>query len=147
MYFCIILAITLLIDQLTKWLVRANMMLGESIPVINNVFHLTYIENPGAAFGMFANKTYFFVFFTIIVIGMMLYLYIKQPNKRSMLSCSLALVVSGAIGNLIDRVAKGTVTDMFDFHIWPVFNIADMAVVIGLLYLAYRLIFHGEEFF
>lgn len=147
MYFCIILAITLLIDQLTKWLVRANMMLGESIPVINNVFHLTYIENPGAAFGMFANKTYFFVFFTIIVIGMMLYLYIKQPNKRSMLSCSLALVVSGAIGNLIDRVAKGTVTDMFDFRIWPVFNIADMAVVIGLLYLAYRLIFHGEEFF
>lgn len=58
----------------------------------------------------------------------------------------MALVIGGALGNLIDRILKQTVTDMFDFRIWPVFNVADMAIVIGLMYLAYRLIFRGEEF-
>lgn len=147
MSFIIIIAITLALDQLVKWWVRSEMMLGESIPILQNVFHLTYIENPGAAFGMFKDKTLFFVIFTLIIIGVMVYLYLHQANRKTLFSYSLALVIGGALGNLVDRMVKGTVTDMFDFRIWPVFNIADMAVVIGLIYLAYCLIFRGEDYF
>lgn len=142
-----IIVVTLILDQLVKWLVRSQMVLGESIPLLQNVFHLTYIENPGAAFGLFKDKTIFFVIFTLIIIGIMVYLYLHQTNRKTLFAYSLALVIGGAAGNLIDRVVKGTVTDMFDFRIWPVFNIADMAVVIGLMYLAYCLIFHGEDYF
>ena len=145
--FIIIIAITLALDQLVKWWVRSEMMLGESIPILQNVFHLTYIENPGAAFGMFKDKTLFFVIFTLIIIGVMVYLYLHQANRKTLFSYSLALVIGGALGNLVDRMVKGTVTDMFDFRIWPVLNIADMAVVIGLIYLAYCLIFRGEDYF
>ncbi len=145
--FMSIIVVTLILDQLVKWLVRSQMVLGESIPLLQNVFHLTYIENPGAAFGLFKDKTIFFVIFTLIIIGIMVYLYLHQTNRKTLFAYSLALVIGGAAGNLIDRVVKGTVTDMFDFRIWPVFNIADMAVVIGLMYLAYCLIFHGEDYF
>lgn len=145
--FIIIIAVTLALDQLVKWWVRAEMFLGESIPVVHNIFHLTYIENPGAAFGMFKDKTIFFVIFTLIIIGVMVYLYWHQTERKTLFCYSLALVIGGALGNLIDRMVKGTVTDMFDFRIWPVFNIADMAVVIGLIYLAYCLIFRGEDYF
>lgn len=146
MYFYLVAIGVLLLDQIVKFAVRSNMTLGESIPIIEHVFHFTYIENPGAAFGMMANKTGFFVVLTVMIICVMFYLYHKQENKRTMLSLALGLVVSGAVGNLIDRVTKGTVTDVFDCRIWPIFNIADMAIVLGLGYLAYRLIFHGEEF-
>ena len=142
-----IIVVTLVLDQLVKWLVRSQMILGESIPLVQNVFHLTYIENPGAAFGLFKDKTVFFVIFTLVIIGVMVYLYLHQTNRKTWFAYSLALVIGGAAGNLIDRMVKGTVTDMFDFRIWPVFNIADMAVVIGLIYLAYCLIFHGEDYF
>lgn len=144
-FFLIIISV-LLVDQVSKYLIRANMDLGDSIPLIDNFFHLTYIENPGAAFGMLANKTVLFVILTLVIVGVMLYVALKMTNKKSWSFYAFALVIGGAIGNLLDRIAKQTVTDMFDFRIWPVFNVADMALVIGLLYIAYRLIFHGEDF-
>lgn len=143
--FFLVIILSLLADQGVKYLVRSLMTLGESVPVIEGIFHITYIENPGAAFGMLANKTIFFVIFTVIIIGIMVYLFLKQQNKKSLYSISIAFVISGALGNLIDRLFKGTVTDMFDFRIWPVFNIADMLIVVGLGYIAYRLIIRGEE--
>ena len=144
-FFLIILSV-LVVDQGSKYLVRWQMDLGESIPLIENLFHLTYIENPGAAFGMLANKTVLFVILTVVIVGVMAYIALKMANKKSWSFYALALVIGGALGNLIDRVAKQTVTDMFDFRIWPIFNVADMALVIGLLYIAYRLVFHGEDF-
>jgi len=144
--FWIIVLTILTIDQASKYFVRANMALGESVPVVENFFHFTYVENPGAAFGLLANKTVFFVILTVAIVGIILYIAAKMPNKRSLSHYALALAVGGALGNFIDRVYKGTVTDMFDFRIWPVFNIADIALVVGLFYIAYRLIFHGEEF-
>lgn len=144
--FCLIIISVLLVDQVSKYLVRLNMDLGESIPVIEELFHLTYIENPGAAFGMLANKTALFVILTLVIVGVMVYLALKMANKKSWSFYTFALVIGGALGNLVDRVYKGTVTDMFDFRIWPIFNVADMALVVGLLYIAYRLIFHGEDF-
>src|SRR5690554_3301778 len=122
------------------------MTLYESIPLIPNAFHLTYIENPGAAFGLLANQRIFFVIITTVILGVILYFYYNLKGKHFLLRISLGMVVGGAIGNLIDRIRLGAVTDFFDFRIWPVFNIADSAIALGMIYIAYQLLFHGEEF-
>lgn len=145
MLFWITATIILLIDQGTKYIVKSTMSLYESIPVIPNIFHLTYIENPGAAFGLFANQRVFFVIITLIILVSIIYFYYKLKGNHLLLRIALGMVVGGAIGNLIDRLKMGVVTDFFDFRIWPVFNIADTAIVLGMIYIAYQLLFHGEE--
>ena len=114
MYFYIPILVFLLIDQFVKYLVRSNMVQGQSIPILQNIFHLTYIENPGAAFGILANHRLLFLLLTAVITGIMFYLYLQLNNKKSPTAFSLALVISGALGNFIDRFFRGTVTDMFD---------------------------------
>ncbi|MDK2823937.1 MAG: signal peptidase [Clostridia bacterium] len=145
MLFWLTALIILIIDQGSKYLVKATMVLYESIPVIPNIFHLTYIENPGAAFGLLANQRIFFIVITIIILIAVIYFYRQLKPGQILLKIALGMVVGGAIGNLIDRLRIGTVTDFFDFRIWPVFNIADSAIVIGMIYISYQLLFHGEE--
>lgn len=145
MYFWITAVITVLFDQGTKYFIKNNMALYESIPIIPNIFHITYIENPGAAFGLLANQRVFFIIITIIILCGVVYFYTKLKEKKIFLTIALGMVVGGAIGNLIDRLRMGTVTDFFDFRIWPVFNIADSAIVIGMIYISYQLLVHGEE--
>lgn len=139
MYFYIPILVFLLIDQFVKYLVRSNMVQGQSIPILQNIFHLTYIENPGAAFGILANHRLLFLLLTAVITGIMFYLYLQLNNKKSPTAFSLALVISGALGNFIDRFFRGTVTDMFDFQIWPIFNIADICICLGLAGLCYLL--------
>ena len=145
MYFYIPILVFLLIDQFVKYLVRSNMVQGQSIPILQNIFHLTYIENPGAAFGILANHRLLFLLLTAVITGIMFYLYLQLNNKKSPTAFSLALVISGAMGNFIDRFFRGTVTDMFDFQIWPIFNIADICICLGLAGLCYLLLIKGEE--
>lgn len=145
MYFYLLIAGLLFTDQLSKILVRSNMALGESIPLIPDIFHLTYIENPGAAFGILANKRIFFILATLCIVAVLLYLYHRLHHKKSLTAFSLALVISGALGNFWDRLTKGSVTDMFDFRFWPIFNVADICICVGLALLFYLLIFKGEE--
>ncbi|MBR4944600.1 MAG: signal peptidase II [Peptococcaceae bacterium] len=145
MYFFVPLIAGLILDQALKSWIRTNMTIGQSIPVIQNIFHITYIENPGAAFGILANQRILFLILTALITGIMVYLYLNLRNKKSVAALSLGLVISGAIGNFIDRFIQGTVTDMFDFRIWPVFNIADICICIGIALLCYILIFKGEE--
>ena len=145
MYFYLPIVLFLLLDQLVKYLVRASMTLGQSIPVVPGLFHLTYIENPGAAFGILSNQRILFLLMTAVIVGILFYLYLHLRNPRSLTAFSLGLVISGALGNFIDRFFRGTVTDLFDFRIWPVFNIADICICIGLALLCYLLIIKGEE--
>lgn len=145
MYFYVPMLVFLVLDQLLKYWIRSNMTIGQSIPVISGIFHITYIENPGAAFGILANHRILFLLLTIAITGIMVYLYLSLRNKKSMAALSLGLVISGAAGNFIDRFLRGTVTDMFDFQIWPIFNIADICICIGIAILCYVLIFKGEE--
>lgn len=145
MYFYIPLIFFLAVDQFIKFLVRTNMTEGQSIPIISGIFHFTYIENPGAAFGILANQRLLFLILTAVITGVMFYLYLHLRNKKSITAISLALVISGALGNFIDRFFRGTVTDLFDFQIWPIFNIADICICVGLALLCYILIFKGEE--
>ncbi len=145
MYFLIPFFVFLAADQVVKLIVRANMVEGQSIPVIETIFHITYIENPGAAFGILANQRMLFLVMTAFIVGIMLYLYFSLGNKKSLTAVSLGIVVSGAVGNFIDRFIQGTVTDFLDFRIWPIFNIADICICVGLALICYLVIIKGED--
>lgn len=120
-----------ILDQFSKYIVVENMALGESIPIIEEVFHLTYILNPGAAFGMFAHNRLFFIAIAIVVIGIIIWARKEILASPWEVKAGCGLFLGGAIGNLIDRARQGLVIDFFDFRIWPVFNIADIAICIG----------------
>lgn len=128
--FVLPLAVVIL-DQYSKYIVVENMALGESIPIIEEVFHLTYILNPGAAFGMFAHNRLFFIAIAVIVIGIIIWARREILASPWEVKAGCGLFLGGAIGNLIDRARQGLVIDFFDFRIWPVFNIADIAICIG----------------
>ena len=145
MYFLIPFLGLLIADQAVKHLVRTPMVQGQSIPIIENIFHITYIENPGAAFGILANQRMLFLILTAVIVGVMIYLFCSLSNKKSLTAISLGIVVSGAIGNFIDRFMQGTVTDFLDFRIWPIFNIADIAICVGLALICYFIIIKGED--
>lgn len=141
-----ILALLVLgLDQWSKILVRSSMSLGESIPIINNIFHLTYIENEGVAFGLFSGHTTIFVLVSAVILaGLLIFVY-KEYSQAWTLHYGTALVVSGAVGNIIDRAMKASVTDMFDCRIWPIFNVADIAVCVGFVLLVLYLLFSSED--
>ncbi|MBQ5348742.1 MAG: signal peptidase II, partial [Phascolarctobacterium sp.] len=130
----------IIFDQLTKYYVVSNFYLGESVPVIENIFHWTYILNPGAAFGMFEGSRWFFV---VIAIGVLVGIwYMKDEINEGgwMMQYGAALFGGGAIGNLIDRARSGLVIDFFDFRIWPVFNVADIAICVGVAMILWKVL-------
>lgn len=127
-YFLIILLVSM--DQGIKWLIDKNFMPRESLPVIDGIFHLTYIRNTGAGFGLFAGKQRFLIIITIIIlISLIIYRY---KNGKSLLrDAALVFLFAGALGNLLDRVRLSYVIDYLDFRVWPVFNLADILINIG----------------
>ncbi|NLJ77436.1 MAG: signal peptidase II [Peptococcaceae bacterium] len=139
MFFTIIMAV-LLIDQGTKALIRMLMFQGESIPVLPSIFHLTYIMNPGAAFGILPNQHALFITTGVLLILGVLIAYWRLPAEKRLLKVGLALMLGGSLGNLVDRVRFGTVVDFLDFRIWPVFNLADTAIIMGVFLLAWELL-------
>ena len=132
-FFLISLCVVLL-DQTTKFFIRNSMNIGDSIPIIKNIFHITYVTNYGAGFGIMQGKTGLLIWFATIVIGIILFYYDKIQEKKS-LEIFSGLILGGTLSNLIDRLLFGFVTDFFDFRIWPVFNIGDSCVCIGALFL------------
>jgi len=140
----VIVAFVVFLDQVTKYLAVKYLMPIGSYPVIKNFFHLTYVENKGAAFGMLQNKTLFFIVITVIVGAVLIYSMIKLPGN-SVYNYTLAMILGGAIGNLIDRVRLGYVVDFINFKFFPaVFNVADSFIVIGAIILGYLMIFKGK---
>ena len=132
--FSIALLIALL-DQITKFLIKSNFQLNQSISIINNILHLTYITNTGSAFGLFKGFNIFFILFSIVVIIIVFYYLKRIKNNEKILQFSAGLLLGGTIGNLIDRLFYGAVIDFIDFRIWPVFNTADSAVTISVVFL------------
>lgn len=146
MLYELIIILLIGIDQLSKvWALKSLKEIG-SIPIIQNVFHLTYVENRGAAFGMLQNNQTIFIIVALAasVFGLY-YLHTKKVNILG--RAGIILIISGAIGNLIDRVRLGFVVDYFDFRfIWEyVFNVADVFVVLGTIMLCVYIIFFDEE--
>ncbi|KGJ50344.1 lipoprotein signal peptidase [Clostridium sp. NCR] len=145
MYILIILGLIGL-DQISKFLAVKYLVNIGSIPIIKDIFHLTYVENRGAAFGMFQNNQMIFVVVALAAcIFGLYYLYKKQLNLLG--KSAIILIIAGAIGNLIDRVRLGFVVDYFDFRIvWNyVFNVADVFVVIGTILLCIYIIFFEND--
>jgi len=137
----------ILSDQASKFYIQHNMYIGESIAVIEGIFHITYIENPRTSFGLFEYNSSFFVIAVLISIILVILIYKKIIFKKDpFMYVPLTLTLGGAVGNLIDRVRiDGMVIDFIDFRIWPVFNFADSAIVCGMLVLLIHVLFHAPE--
>ena len=141
----LLIALTVIgVDQLSKYLVRANMELGQSIPS-EGLVRLTYTTNTGGAFGLFANQTFLLTLAAVIAITVLVLYFRYLPPGSTLLKVGLGLDLGGAIGNLIDRVRLGEVTDFIDFGAWPVFNLADSAIVVGTFLITYYLLFSARK--
>ncbi len=137
MYAAIITGLGVLaFDQLTKQLVSSNMHLGESIPAEGWV-RITYGVNTGAAFGLFQDHTLLLTVLSVFAIGFLIYFYRTHSQLHPLFRLALGLQLGGAFGNLIDRVRLGSVVDFIDIGPWPIFNVADSAVVVGVALLAF----------
>jgi len=132
------------LDQLSKGIVRANFILGESVSVIDGLFSFTYVKNPGAAFGFMANahesiRKPLFLLIPVIACGWLIYLIWHTRRGNLLLFISYGLILAGAVGNLIDRFLLGYVVDFLDFYVkdshFPAFNIADSAITIAAILL------------
>lgn len=146
----IIFIVILVIDQVTKYLAVERLMGNPPFVIINNFFQLRYVENFGAAFGILQNKQLFFIIITFIIIAGII-IFMKANNKLSkLMNISLVLILSGAVGNLIDRIRLGYVVDFVDIKFgslydYPVFNIADSSIVIATIMVAYLVLFDKYE--
>jgi len=129
------------VDQWTKYSIQKRLPLHHTVPVVKGFFNLTHVRNPGGAFGILGGEkvgigSSLFVLVSLIAIGIILFLFYKVREDEDILALAFSLVLSGAIGNLIDRFRIGEVIDFFDFHIssfhWPAFNIADSSITIGI---------------
>lgn len=132
--------LVVVLDQLTKRVAEDRLRGQRSVPLVDDILRLTYIENRGAAFGLLQDQTTFFVLVGIIVIAVIAMSYRYLPRSGFLLHLALGLMLGGAVGNLIDRVRQGYVVDFVDFgyraNWWPVFNVADSAIVIGVALMA-----------
>jgi signal peptidase II len=144
----IVLIVIVAFDQATKIIVDRMLPLHSSVPVIENFFSLTYIRNTGAAFGLFAQSGEFFrrtflISFSLAAIGFIILMLRRLPESEKALTIALGFILSGAVGNLIDRLIYGEVIDFLDFYWngyhWPAFNVADSFITIGVVIILYRL--------
>jgi signal peptidase II len=137
-------ALVVVLDQIMKRLAEERLertgIRSVPVPLVGDYLRLTYVENRGAAFGLLQDQTAFFVFVGLVVVGVIAASYRYLPRSGFRLHLALGLQLGGAIGNLIDRIRQGYVVDFVDFgyrsNWWPVFNVADSAIVIGVLLLA-----------
>lgn len=147
MIYCFIILASVALDRAVKYAVSSGMFPGESIPVIDGVFHITYIQNRGAAFSIMEGQWAFLIALpcAALIAGTALIILKRRKWHRLMLT-AVALICGGGIGNLIDRVTKGYVVDMFDFRVFPVFNAADIFICTGCgLLLLYVLFFERSD--
>jgi signal peptidase II len=145
------IALTVIVlDQVTKAAVLAQLPLYHSVPIIPGFFSLTHVQNPGGAFGFLAGQSnvlrmIVFLAASTMAALLVLYFYITTPPTHRVLAVGFALIFSGAVGNLIDRVRFGVVVDFLDFYIrsahWPAFNVADSAIVVGMTIFVAHLVF------
>lgn len=145
----IISAVLVCADQLAKYAALTRLKPVSTITAVQGLLDFTFVENHGAAFGILAGKRFFFIVITIIICAVMAVLYHRMPKTReyNFVRASFVLIMSGALGNLIDRIVHGYVVDFLEvtFISWPVFNIADIYVVTGTILLAVVVIFFIKE--
>ena len=141
----IAVVILILLDQGTKFWALASLKPIHNMTLVEGFMDLTFVENRGVAFGMFSGQRWFILLLTGIIAAGLIWFYKAMPKKKEYfpLRVSLVMVLSGAIGNIIDRLFRGYVVDFFEFTLfeWPVFNVADIYVVVGVTLLALMILF------
>ena len=131
----------LFLDQLSKLCAQKFILQGSSIPIAKNIFHLTLVYNTGAAFGVLGRHSYLFVAVSLLAVVVINYFLLKKSNiLNSAERIALSFIMGGTLGNLIDRVRLGYVTDFLDFRVWPVFNLADSFITIGAFVLGWAIL-------
>ena len=149
-YHLLIAILIVALDRFTKWLVAIRIPLHDSIIVIPGFFHLTHVQNRGAAFGLWSDspsewKVTMLIMFSLGALMVVVALLWKNSHAMSTTAAGLALILGGALGNLWDRLVMGRVVDFLDFSVsgyhWPAFNLADSAIVIGALLLVGEILF------
>lgn len=128
-----LLAIVLLaLDQGVKYIVKINLEMGHTIPIIENVFHLTHIRNYGAAFSILQGKQLFLSTISIIaIVGILIFIWLERKKAHPLILMALTFILGGGLGNLLDRLLLGYVVDFIDFRVFPIFNMADVFVTCG----------------
>jgi len=146
-WFWVTAVVGLLIDQFTKWLVVQNFELGESLPIWEGVFHLTFVTNPGAAFSLFSEGGEWLRWLSLIVSLGLMALALFGPPMQRLEQLGYGFILSGALGNGIDRFMAGEVVDFFDFRLinFPIFNYADIFINIGILCLLISTFFYASQ--
>jgi len=152
-----VFTLVIVFDQLSKYLIRQNLLLNRSqIQIFENFFQIIYIRNPGIAFGMFSSpdnsllRLVFLIVISLIALLIIFLYFRKLPSKDKIYSLSLSMIAGGAVGNLIDRVYFGEVIDFLDFHLyhkyhWPAFNLADSFISIGSFILILTIFLKNEK--
>lgn len=140
--------VILAFDIAMKWAVSRFMTLHQSIEVLGDFGRLTYIRNPGAAFGLFSGSRVSFILISVVAIAIILSLLSREHYRGKLSMTALGMILGGAVGNLIDRIRLGEVVDFIDLGFggtrWPVFNVADIGVTVGVCILAFALYRRGE---
>ncbi|MBL1135231.1 MAG: signal peptidase II [Chloroflexi bacterium] len=129
---------TIITDQITKWIVVQSLDYGETwvpIPALKSIFDITYTRNTGAAFGMAQEFGNIFLLIAVVVVGAIVYYYRKLPTGSWLVRLTLGLQMGGALGNALDRITRGYVVDFFHVHGYPIFNVADSSIVVGVVVL------------
>ena len=137
-------ALALALDQLTKFVVRQTLEWHHSWPA-TGFFRFTHIHNTGSAFGLFQDQNLPLLVVSVVGVLVLTYIYQSQDRPTLLLRVSIALMLGGALGNLIDRIHQGHVTDFIDVGPWPVFNLADSSIVVGLVLMGYLLLTKREQ--
>ncbi len=148
MLYAILAALLVALDQLVKYLVRANIPLGESVPFIPHILDLTYVKNTGAAFSLLREHTWLLTLLSVVLVVVVAALVFRRIISGKLGRFAAVLVIAGGVGNLIDRIGLGYVTDMFQttFMEFAIFNVADCCITIGVVLLfVYVLFFTGRD--
>ncbi len=142
-----LIAIMVMIDQVVKYWTVSNFALNEGKDFIPGVLSFYYLQNDGAAWGMFSGKMWLFYIITLIVVTVLIYMLHKEGKTSKLLSVGLSFMIAGALGNFIDRLHLNYVVDMFrlDFMTFPIFNVADVCLTIGVIVMLVYMIITPEE--
>ncbi len=149
-YFFLIAALVVALDRYTKWLIAHRLTMHDSITVIPGFFRIIHTENPGAAFGLFADspsqwKVALLIIFSLMALAVVSLLLWKNSHRLTSTGVGLSLILGGAVGNLWDRIVSRHVVDFLLFYIkryqWPAFNVADSAIVVGACLLVFEILF------
>ena len=150
----IVFLVVIALDQSTKLMIQQTLPLHKTVEIIPGFFNLIHVRNTGGAFGIFGGEkgpvgSVLFVVASLIAVGILVVLFLRVKEHEKTLAFSLALLLSGAIGNLLDRLSYGEVIDFLDFHVslyhWPAFNVADSAISIGIGLMALELLIKEQK--